>query len=141
VLSNPDCDLVIPDMMSVAEVDENYGVWMGDHTLTDEELKLIERDKERLGDKFCRSCNYCQPCPQSIPISTILRTESQVLRRMGWSDSRVEEVKDAKMKLETCIHCGECESRCLYGLPIQELLLKAMQSLWDLMESRAIPEP
>jgi len=141
VLSNPDCDLVIPGMMSVAEVDENYEVWMGDHTLTVEERKLIARDKERLGDQFCRSCNYCQPCPQGIPISTILRTESQVLRRMGWSDRRVEAVKDAKMKLETCIHCGECERRCPYGLPIQELLPKAMQSLWDLMESRTIPEP
>ncbi len=141
VLSNPDCDIVIPGMMAVAEVDENYGVWMGDHTLTDEERSLIEMDRERLGDQFCRSCNYCQPCPQGIPISTILRTEAQVLRRMGWSDRRVEAVKDAKMKLDTCIHCGECEIRCPYNLPIQELLPKAMQSLWDLMESRKIPEP
>ncbi len=141
VLSNPDCDLVIPGMMSVAELEENYGVWMGDHSLTDKERRLIERDKERLGDQFCRSCNYCQPCPQGIPISTILRTESQVLRRMGWSERRVEAVKEAKEKLETCIHCGECESRCPYNLPIQELLPRAMQSLWDLMESRTIPEP
>ncbi|MCK4582433.1 aldo/keto reductase [Candidatus Bathyarchaeota archaeon] len=141
VLGNPGCDLVIPGMMSVAEVEENYNVWMGDHTLTDEEHKLIEHDKERLGDQFCRSCNYCQPCPQGIPISTILRTEAQVLRRMGWSERRVEAVKEAKEKLETCIHCGECESRCPYNLPIQELLPKAMQSLWDRMESRSIPEP
>ena len=141
VLSNPDCNLVIPGMMSVAEVEENINVWMDDHTLTDRERRLIERDKERLGDKFCRSCNYCQPCPQGIPISTILRTESQVLRRMGWTESRVNSVKEAKEKLETCINCGECESRCPYGLPIQELLPKAMQSLWDLMESRIIPEP
>jgi len=141
VLSNPDCDLVIPGMMSVAEVEENINVWMGDHTLTAEERRLIERDKERLGDQFCRSCNYCQPCPQGIPISTILRTESQVLRRMGWTESRVNSVKEAREKLETCIHCGECESRCPYSLPIQELLPKAMQSLWDLMESRSIPEP
>ena len=141
VLSNQDCDLVIPGMMSVAEVEENIGVWMGDHTLTDEEHTLIERDKERLGDQFCRSCNYCQPCPQGIPISTILRTESQVLRRMGWTESRVNSVKEAKEKLETCIHCGECESRCPYSLPIQELLPKAMQSLWDRMESRSIPQP
>jgi hypothetical protein len=141
VLSNPDCDLVIPGMMRVAEVEENYSVWMGDHAFTDEERRLIERDRERLGDQFCRSCNYCQPCPQGIPISTILRTESQVLRRMGWSERRVEEVKEAKEKLETCIHCGECESRCPYNLPIQELLPNAMQSLWGLMESRSIPEP
>ena len=141
VLSNPNCDIIIPGMMSIAEVEENYKVWNGDHTLTDEERRLIERDKKELGDQFCRSCNYCQPCPQEIPISTILRTEAQVLRRMGWSERRVATVKNAKEKLETCIHCGECESKCPYNLPIQELLPKALQSLWDLMESRSIPEP
>jgi predicted aldo/keto reductase-like oxidoreductase len=140
VLSNPDCDLVIPGMLSVAEVEENINVWMGDHTLTDEERRLIERDKEKLGNQFCRACNYCQPCPQGIPISNILRTES-TLRRTGWTERRVNSVKEAKEKLETCIHCGQCESRCPYSLPIQELLPKAMQSLWDRMESRTIPEP
>ena len=139
VLSNPDCDLVIPGMATVSEVEENYTIWMGDHTLSEEEKKVIEKDRKELGDQFCRGCEYCQPCPQGIPISFILRTESQFLHRMGWSDSRAEGVKNAKMKLENCAHCGTCESRCPYSLPIQELLPKAMESLWNLMEDRAIP--
>ncbi|MCW4048170.1 MAG: aldo/keto reductase [Candidatus Bathyarchaeota archaeon] len=139
VLSNPHSDIIIPGMLSIAEIEENYKVWMGDHSLREEEHKLIQQDKELLGDQFCRSCNYCQPCPQEIPISTILRTETQVLRRMGWSDNRVRMVKNAKEKLDTCIHCGECETRCPYNLPIQELLPKAMESLWDRMENRTIP--
>ena len=139
VLSNPNCDITIPGMLSVAGVEENIKVWNGDHSLTDEEIDLIDRDKKELGDQFCRSCNYCQPCPQDIPISTILRTEMQVLRRMGWSDRRVDEVKRAKLLLDTCIHCGQCESRCPYNLPIQDLLPKAMESLWNRMEDRSIP--
>jgi predicted aldo/keto reductase-like oxidoreductase len=139
VLSNPNCDLVIPGMLSIAEVEENVSVWNGDHTLTEDEQALIEKDKRDLGDQFCRSCNYCQPCPQGIPISTILRTEMQVLRRMGWSSERADEVKRAKLLLDTCIHCGACESRCPYNLPIQDLLPKAMESLWTRMEERSIP--
>jgi predicted aldo/keto reductase-like oxidoreductase len=139
VLGNPDCDLVIPGMLSVAEVEENVSVWMGDLTITGEEVNLIDVDRKELGDQFCRACNYCQPCPQGIPISTILRTEMQVLRRMGWSDRRIDEVKRAKILLDTCIHCGACESRCPYGLPIQDLLPKAMESLWNRMEDRSIP--
>lgn len=139
VLSNPDCDLVIPGMASVSEVEENHRIWMGDHTLSEEEKKVIEKDRRELGDQFCRGCDYCQPCPQGIPISLILRTENQFLRRMGWTDSRVEDVKNAKVKLENCSHCGTCESRCPYGLPIQELLPKAMESLWNRIENRTIP--
>jgi predicted aldo/keto reductase-like oxidoreductase len=139
VLANPDCDLVIPGMATVAEVEENSRIWMGDHALSEEEQHVIQQDLKELGTQFCRGCEYCQPCPQEIPISVILRTETQFLRRMGWSESRVTAVKNAKTKLENCAHCGTCESRCPYRLPIQELLPQAMSSLWNLMENRTIP--
>jgi predicted aldo/keto reductase-like oxidoreductase len=139
VYNNPNTDIAIPGVATIEELEENWRVWQGDLTLTSEELQLIEKDRKTLGDQFCRSCNYCQPCPQEIPISTILRTETQVLRRMGWSENRVKMVKNAKEKLDNCIHCGQCESKCPYDLPIQELLPKAMESLWDHMENQTIP--
>ena len=139
VYGNPDIDLVIPGTLSVAEVDENVRVWLGDLKITPRELELIEADKRELGSSFCRGCDYCQPCPQDIPISFILRAERQTLRRMGWTDARVEQVRKAREKLEGCIHCGACESRCPYQLHIQELLPRAMATLWDHMESRSIP--
>jgi predicted aldo/keto reductase-like oxidoreductase len=58
---------------------------------------------------------------------------------MGWNENRVMRVKEAKEKLETCNHCGLCESRCPYHLPIQELLPKSMESLWEHMENLTIP--
>lgn len=139
VLSNPNVDIVIPGMMTTDEVDENFKVWQGEWTLTDKERELIEQDKLELGEQFCRACNYCQPCPQGIPISFILRAEKQMLRRMGWSESRVKAVKDAKEKLDSCIDCGQCEDRCPYELPIRDLLPKVMTSLWDHMEKQTIP--
>jgi predicted aldo/keto reductase-like oxidoreductase len=139
VLNNPDVDIVIPGMMTVQEVEENYKVWRGDLSLSEKELNLIEQDKLELGDQFCRACNYCQPCPQGIPISFILRAEKQMLRRMGWSERRIQAVKEAKEKLDTCIDCGECEERCPYELPIREILPKVMNSLWEHMESQTIP--
>jgi predicted aldo/keto reductase-like oxidoreductase len=139
VFSNPDSDLVIPGVMSIAEVEENWNIWQRDLTLTPEELELIERDKEELGSQFCRGCNYCQPCQQEIPISFLLRAEKQTLRRMGWSDSRAESVANAIEKGETCLKCGECESRCPYELPIRDLLPTTMESLQRHMENRTIP--
>ncbi|OGD45926.1 hypothetical protein A3K69_04450 [Candidatus Bathyarchaeota archaeon RBG_16_57_9] len=139
VYSNSDLDLVIPGTLSIAEVEENVRVWQGDLRITPQEYELIEQDKRELGSSFCRGCDYCQPCPQEIPISFILRAERQTLRRMGWTDARVEQVRRARDKLDTCIHCGDCESRCPYELHIQELLPKAMATLWDHMENRTIP--
>jgi len=139
VYNNPDTDLVIPGVMSIAEIDENWKVWQGDLTLTPDELELIERDKKELGNQFCRGCNYCQPCPQEIPISYVLRAEKQMLRRMGWSDSRVEGLKKAFEKVDTCIECGACESKCPYELPIITLLPEAVASLKVHMKNRTIP--
>ena len=139
VFNDPSTDIVIPGVMSVEEVDENWAIWLGDMSISEEEKELIEYDRRELGDKFCRGCNYCQPCPQSIPISYMLRAEKQMLRRMGWSDSRVEGMQKAFAKVETCTECGECESRCPYELPIIELLPEAAASLKVHMENRTIP--
>jgi len=140
VMNKSFVDIVIPGMMSISEVEENVEVASGDLQLTEEEKLLIERDREKLGDQFCRACNYCQPCPQDIPISFVLRAEDQMLRRMGWSERRVEMVKEAKKKVDTCIDCGECEEKCPYDLPIRELLPEKMKTLYELMEHRAIPQ-
>ena len=139
VFNNPNTDLVIPGVLSIAEVDENFNVWNGDLSLTQEEIDLIERDKEELGNQFCRGCNYCQPCPQGIEISSILRTEKQTLRRMGWSDSRAESMAKTLEKGETCLKCGDCESRCPYELPIRELLPPTIERIRVHMKNRTIP--
>ncbi len=139
VFNNPDTDLVIPGVMNIAEVEENWRIWSGDLALTTEELELIERDKEELGNQFCRGCNYCQPCPQGIDISFLLRAEKQTLRRMGWTDSRAESMAAAIEKGKTCIECGTCESRCPYELPIRELLPTTMERLQRHMENHTIP--
>lgn len=139
VFNNPDVDIVIPGVMRVEEIEENFKIWQGDLTLTSEEKELIEKDREELGNQFCRACNYCQPCPQDIPISYLLRAEKQMLRRMGWSDSRAESIANAIEKGRTCIECGVCEERCPYELPIRELLPVMMDSLEKHLENRTIP--
>ncbi|MCW3987475.1 MAG: 4Fe-4S dicluster domain-containing protein, partial [Candidatus Bathyarchaeota archaeon] len=114
-------DVVIPGMMSIAEVEENIAIASGTYTLTNAELGLIEKDRVELGDQFCRGCDYCQPCPQEIPISMLLRWEV-LEKRMGWSPRFENRFREGTAKASTCIDCGECESRCPYRLPIRELV-------------------
>ena len=121
ILREENVDVVIPGMMSIYEVEENVKVASGSYDLSSEELEIIENDKSELGNQFCRTCDYCQPCPQEINISFALNLAT-ILKRMG-NSSRFEELyQDIKSKASTCIECGECEARCPYHLPIRKLL-------------------
>lgn len=136
VLSKDYVDVTIPGMMTIAEVEENINIATGSLTLSQNELELIESDRVELGDQFCRACNYCQPCPQEIPITFILRAESQFLKRMGWRPGTEKRFAEAVEKADSCIECGECEARCPYHLPIRQLLPDRAASLAKLLEER-----
>jgi predicted aldo/keto reductase-like oxidoreductase len=136
VLASENVDVAIPGMMTVEEVEENFTVANGPLDITAEDLALIERDREELGTQFCRACNYCQPCQQGIPITGVLRAESQALKRMGWRPGTEERFAGYIEKARTCIECGDCEDRCPYELPIRELLQERADSLEAILEAR-----
>ena len=81
----------------------------------------VAKDRQELGAEFCRGCGYCMPCPSEIDISLVARMElylgRQPLQRV------MEEGGAAKMAAAAnCIQCGECRSRCPYGLDTPELV-------------------
>jgi predicted aldo/keto reductase-like oxidoreductase len=130
LLGNEFVDVVIPGMMSIKEIEENVTVASGPTSLSPVELQLIEDDRVTLGNQFCRGCNYCQPCPQAIPISMMLRWEV-FEKRMGWSSRFDTRFREGVAKAATCLDCGDCESRCPYHLPIRELLSAKTAALND----------
>jgi predicted aldo/keto reductase-like oxidoreductase len=136
VLGSENVDVAIPGMMTVDEVEENFRVANGPLGITAEDNALIERDKAELGIQFCRACNYCQPCQQGIPITGVLRAESQFLKRMGWGPGTEERFTGYVEKTRTCIECGDCEDRCPYQLPIRALIQERADSLEVLLEAR-----
>lgn len=87
-----------------------------------EDLKaVIQADQKALSGEFCRGCGYCMPCPAGIEINTCARM-SLLLRRSP-SEGHLSEAGQAKMKkIEDCLHCGACRSKCPYGLDTPKLL-------------------
>ena len=136
VLGKPFVDVAIPGMAHVHEVEENIQISSGTYNLSPSEWALIEKDKVELGDEFCRACGYCQPCPQGIPISTLLRAESQFLTRMGWRQGTERQFAGYVEKAQGCIECGVCEERCPYHLPIRRLVKEKSESLERLLKTR-----
>ena len=89
--------------------------------LTEERLLYIERDRKELAGEFCRGCGYCMPCPAGIEIHSCARM-SLMLRRAPTAISLTPEAKEKMKKIEDCINCGKCKSKCPYGLDTPELL-------------------
>ena len=91
--------------------------------LTPELQALINRDKASLAGDFCRGCGYCAPCTVGIVINQCARM-SQMVRRAP-SAAWLNDHWQAEMaKIDDCVECGLCMTRCPYGLEIPALLRK-----------------
>ena len=89
--------------------------------LTPERQAVIARDRKELAGDFCRGCGYCMPCPVGIEINNCARM-SLMLRRAP-ADAWLTPEQQAKMeKIKDCLHCGQCKSKCPYGLDTPRLL-------------------
>jgi predicted aldo/keto reductase-like oxidoreductase len=88
--------------------------------LTAEDTALMDDYRTRLGKQFCRRCEYCQPCPNGVSITTAMGYNLLVSRM----DPKVA-VAFAQKAMETvpqCEECDECIERCPYDLPIPEII-------------------
>ena len=90
----------------------------------DEEITaLITRDRAMLSGEFCRGCGYCMPCPVDIEINNCARM-SLMLRRAPSASWLTPSWQEKMAKIENCLNCGQCASRCPYGLDTPALLAK-----------------
>ena len=113
----------IPGIERVHEIEEIVQVLEGPQAMTAAEQAEMQRLREELGTQFCRRCDYCQPCPAEIPISTVLDLAS-VAKRVPPDVLFSEVFADAMEKAANCTECGDCEGRCPYHLPIREMTAK-----------------
>ena len=97
--------------------------------LTPELQAIIDKDRAELTGDFCRSCGYCMPCPAGIQINQCARM-SLMLRRMPAADYLTEYWQGEMKKIENCLHCGKCASKCPYGLDTPRLLQDNYKEYW-----------
>ena len=110
---------VIPGMQSREEVLENVGL-MGEE-LTPREEEELWAEVKSLGNRFCRRCEYCRPCPQGIDITFNLLMLGYA-KHYGLLEWATDRYHSQKIKADACVECGECEEKCPYDLPIRDLL-------------------
>jgi uncharacterized protein len=120
ILSFPDI-LVLAGVEYKELIDQNWKVFQGDYGMLASEKQKMEEIRKEFDKKFCRRCDYCQPCPAEIPIQFVLGIRSMV-KRAGTSMMQTPMLRNMLEKAVNCTECGDCMERCPYGLPIPEMI-------------------
>jgi uncharacterized protein len=118
----------IPGYDSVDSVDQITSFYQGPYVLTGTDHELMEKYRQELGKRFCRRCEYCQPCPNGVMITMAMGYKILASRM-----SPAVAVDFARVAMESVKECTECEvclERCPYELPIHDML-KANYDLYE----------
>ena len=118
-----------------AELEEWLAYFEETPALTEELQSVINRDRGELLGEFCRGCGYCAPCTVGIVINQCARM-SQMVRRAPSDNWLTPEWQAEMMKIENCIDCGACMTRCPYELNIPELLRKNWADYQDILAGK-----
>jgi predicted aldo/keto reductase-like oxidoreductase len=96
---------------------------------------VIDSDRKEMAGEFCRGCGYCMPCPVGIEINNCARM-SLLLRRAS-SAAWLDETWQANMsKIDDCLHCNACKSKCPYGLDTPALLKRNLDDYRNVLEGK-----
>ena len=116
-------DNVVPiwGIQRMEELEEWLAVAAEDPDMDDELAAVIKKDRQELAGSFCRSCGYCMPCPVGIEIRNCARMD-RLLRRSPWKQYFTPAWQAKMNRIEDCLGCRRCASRCPYGLDTPNLL-------------------
>ena len=118
-----------------SELDEFLSYVTNPPAMTAELAAVIEKDRKALAGEFCRGCGYCMPCPVGIEINNCARM-IQMIRRAPSAAQLTEKSKAMMLKIEECLQCGQCASKCPYHLDTPTLLQKNLEDYKQILAGK-----
>ncbi len=116
-----------------SELDEWLSYMDETPVMDDEIFDFIKAERDELMGEFCRGCGYCMPCTVGIEINSCNRM-SLMLRRAPSKAWLSEHWQKEMEKIEQCVNCGKCISKCPYELQIPELLRKNLEDYREVLK-------
>ena len=96
---------------------------------------FIDKEKQDLQGEFCRGCGYCMPCTSNIIINQCNRM-SLMLRRAPSQIWLNDYWQEEMARIDDCIDCGICMTKCPYELKIPDLLRKNLEDYREVLAGR-----
>ncbi|MFZ5571042.1 MAG: aldo/keto reductase [Thermodesulfobacteriota bacterium] len=132
--NHPEITMVLSGMNEEQHIAENIRIAAEGrpHSLSDQELSLVDRVEEtyrRLMKAGCTGCRYCMPCPAGVDIpgcfeiyNSFHMFDDQKTARLFYLSRLSGAFGTNPAHASLCEKCGQCEKACPQGLPIQSLL-------------------
>ena len=120
-----------------SELEEWLGFFENEVTITKKIKNVIEKDRNELLGEFCRGCGYCMPCTVDITINQCARM-SQMIRRAPSQNWLTEHWQNEMMKIDSCVNCYMCKTRCPYELDIPNLLRKNLKDYKEILAGKKV---
>ena len=121
----------------MSELEQFLGLEEGSGMSPQDMQSGIIADRAALDGRFCRGCGYCKPCPAEIPLEMASRMDL-FLRRGVWQDLLSPAWQKQMAKIEDCISCGACNTRCPYGLEPQKLIIEQWEYYQNFMREKGV---
>jgi uncharacterized protein len=120
LLQFPDI-ITIPGVQRIAEAEEIAGIAEGPLQFTGEEKDQVNELRKALGHRLCRRCGKCEPCDQGVKIVSVMDTVP-LIKNFPGNLTFSPQISENLDRVAECNRCGECEKRCIYGLPVIDLI-------------------
>ena len=130
----PEVNVVLSGMNEKSQVEQNMAIAEHAHAgmLSEKERNMILAAGKKLcaaAQISCTGCDYCNVCPQEIPIPKIFAIYNHFLSKGIWHHV-VQEYKElGEINGEKCISCGQCVKACPQQIPIFDNLAKIHKRL------------
>jgi len=134
ILTN-NIDVVIPGMDKVKQVKENLSVLENMKPLNEQEKNILNKEKEELGEEFCRRCEYCMPCPEGLNIP-FLHLLGAYYFRYDLKEWAWERLNSLDKKYTDCTKCRECIEKCPYDLDMPYIFEKIHEKIMEDRKNR-----
>ena len=125
LLNDPRITIALVGFSNGQQLNEAISAVDGFKPIASEKIKEIKGSLQECFNKLCTSCQYCDKCPEGIPVPKLMDVYNYYMLT-GKSEDMLERLK-GHWGLETeddylskCTECGECEAVCTQKLPIRE---------------------
>jgi len=135
VWNHPEVSVVLSGMSTMEQVEQNTASASesGSGKLTEEELSLIARVRDKYRELTripCTDCKYCLPCPSGVNIPGVFEIYNDA---MMYGDEQQAQMSylwlDEEERANLCVECGECLEKCPQQIEIPDWLVKAHELL------------
>lgn len=75
----------------------------------------------------CTYCGHCKPCPADIDIAMVNKLYDLAVMQPEVPASVREHYKDLSHHADECVGCRGCETRCPFGVPVADRMVKTAE--------------